>query len=97
MTEACDLCCARCGGATFSHFFGRDRRGRRRWQNRCEACGAISDYVPTHHEIVTQCQELRNQQGQFALDDEQEKHWRRLADPAETHDEADDEEWCAAA
>ncbi len=97
MSDACDLCCARCGGTEFSHFFGRDRRGKRRWQNRCDACGAISDFVPTAGEIVSQCHELRVQQGQFALDDEQEKLWRRLADPAEAHDEADDNEWFAAA
>ena len=90
MTHACELCCDRCGGTAFSHFFGRDRRGQRRWHNRCEACGRVSDYVPTRSEIENQCRELRDQQGQFALDDEHEKQWRRLADAADSHEEAGD-------
>ncbi len=90
MTDTCDLCCDRCGGARFHHFLGPDRRGQRRWQNRCDACGRVSEYVPTRSEIETQCRELRDQQGQAPLDDEQEKLWRRLADPADSHEDASD-------
>ena len=95
MTDACDLCCDRCGGVTFCHFFGPDHRGRRRWQNRCEGCGRVSEYVPTRSEIETQCRELRDQQALIALDDEHEKLWRRLADQAESHDQLDGDEDCA--
>ena len=69
----CAMSAARCGGTTFSHFFGPDRRGRRCWQNRCEACGRASEYVPTRSEIENQCRELRDPLAPIALDDEQEK------------------------
>src|SRR2546430_2702575 len=89
----CDLCCDRCGGTVFSHFFGLDHRGRRRWQNRCHDCGRASEYVPTRSEIEAQCRERRERQAPIALDDEDEKLWRRLGD-SESHDELDgDEDW----
>jgi hypothetical protein len=93
MTQACDLCCDRCGGTDFHHFQGRDRRRQRRWQNRCDACGRVSDYVPTPSEIESQCQTLRAGQGHVGLDDEQEKRWRRSL-PQEEH--AEDDDWAAA-
>jgi hypothetical protein len=92
MTHPCDLCCDRCGAAAFSHFFGPDHRGRRRWQNRCDACGRVSEYVPTRGEIESQCRELRSQQGQLALDDEAERLFRQLVDPAGNGQEMD-EDW----
>jgi hypothetical protein len=94
MPDTCDLCCDRCGGVVFQHFLGPNRRGRRRWQNRCASCGRVSDYVPTPAEIQAQCRELRS--GQLALDDEQEKTWRRAAVPL-GRDEEGDEDWLAAA
>jgi hypothetical protein len=99
MTDACDLCCERCGATAFSHFFGADRRGRRCWQNRCAGCGRASEYVPTRSEIASQCRELRAVQPLTPLDDEEEKLWRQLADPGENDDalDGDDDDWPAAA
>src|SRR5215813_6670738 len=93
MTETCDLCCDRCGGTAFSHFFGLDRRGRRCWQNRCDGCGRASEYVPTRSEIESQCRELRGPLAPLALDDEQEKLWRREASLADVRPDFDDEDW----
>jgi hypothetical protein len=90
MTHTCDLCCDHCGGTAFSHFFGPDRRGQRRWQNRCQDCGRASEYVPTRGEIEDQCRELRGLQTLVALDDEQEKLWRRSMVAHDEDDEGDE-------
>jgi hypothetical protein len=97
MTDTSDLCCERCGGTAFSHFFGSDGRGQRRWQNRCTACGRTSEYVPTQAEIAVQCREIRAQQQMAFLDDDQEKLWRRLHAPEGNTDDFDGDDWPAAA
>src|SRR5882724_2167297 len=94
MIDTCDLCCDRCGGTAFSHFFGPDRRGRRCWQNRCDGCGRASEYVPTRSEIERQCRELRDPMAPIALDDEHEKLSRRRVDSAERgHDFDEEGDW----
>jgi hypothetical protein len=97
MTETCDLCCERCGETAFHHFFGPDGRGRRRWQNRCAACGRTSEYVPSRAEIESQCRAMRELQQLAVLDDDQEKTWRRLNEPRENDDSPDDDDDCPLA
>jgi hypothetical protein len=86
ITNALDWCCHRCGGTAVVHFYGRDGSGHQRWQNRCQSCGRISEYLPTQREIEQQCRRLRASQGRLELDDEQEKLQRRLAAPDDDPD-----------
>jgi len=91
MTESTELSCQSCGGTSFTHFFGLDRRRRRRWQNRCNACGHTSEYVPSPDEIESQCRVLRQQWPVPAVSDEHEKLWR-LARAKEEPEGSDDDD-----
>ena len=93
--DADALRCEQCGGTEFDHIAQQSDEGEPRWFNRCRACRAVSEFMPSQEEIRTECLRIRAEQGTFEVDDGLERYWRRhhaaleRTDEEEVADESD--------
>ncbi|GEM_PF-1756732 len=87
MTDFDDLCCDHCGNRHIEHFQTRDGQ----WQNRCQGCGRVTEYIPTKAEIAAACEAIRAARPWQSYNDADER-LLRLAEAVLGSDDWDDED-----